>query len=240
MTLRIEQSSTYKGEDWWEWSVWVEGTPAELDSLEAVTYHLDPTFPDPVRRVTDPADKFRLDSASWGTFTIKADLHRKDGQSLRRSHDLRLEPAPDMKATPKSSAVSDEERRPRVFLSSAAVNRHAAFGLGRALQARGIEVVDDRKLDASLPWQRWITEELRSCDAVVAMISDVASEFAEAQIKTAQSMDVPVLPVVVGRTQRLPEPLYEEEEVLRLEYPDRPQRVADRLVERVHSLAQER
>ena len=46
MALEIKQSATYKGDDWWDWSVWVDGTAAELEKVKSVTYRLHETFPD--------------------------------------------------------------------------------------------------------------------------------------------------------------------------------------------------
>src|SRR5438270_11612378 len=69
MSLEIKQSATHKGGDWWVWSVWVDGTKAELEKVKSVTYRLHETFPDPVQVRTNRREKFRLNSSGWGEFT---------------------------------------------------------------------------------------------------------------------------------------------------------------------------
>lgn len=92
------QDESYLGKDRWEWSVWVDGPPEELDALDRVIYVLHSTFNDPVRTVTDRSTKFRLRTSSWGTFTIHAKAIRKDGGETTLEHDLVLR-YPDGKAT---------------------------------------------------------------------------------------------------------------------------------------------
>jgi transcription initiation factor IIF auxiliary subunit len=96
--LNIVQSFHYEGDDWWKWSVWIEGPSADLDSIDSVTYILHPTFSKPMRVITDRAANFRLDSEGWGTFVIRADIAMKSGEKTTLSHELRLE-YPDGSAT---------------------------------------------------------------------------------------------------------------------------------------------
>ena len=78
MALSIQQDQKYMGSDRWQWSVWLDGTQEELDSVEYVTYILDPTFHSPVREVGDRTTNFRLSMSAWGTFTMHANIrHRR-------------------------------------------------------------------------------------------------------------------------------------------------------------------
>ena len=88
--MKIQQSQTCVGNDWWNWSVWLEGSPAELDAVEFVEWRLHPTFPDPVRRITDRETKFRLDTGGWGTFHVQASVQLRSKESLRLRHELEL------------------------------------------------------------------------------------------------------------------------------------------------------
>lgn len=88
--MEIRQSETYLGNDWWDWSVWIDGSDAELDDVSHVEWRLHPTFPDPVRRVTDRVSKFRLDTGGWGTFVVHAVVHTKSGTPHRLRHQLQL------------------------------------------------------------------------------------------------------------------------------------------------------
>ena len=91
MSLKTAQSFKYQGNDWWKWSVWIEGAKADLDQIEYVTYRLHPTFPNPVRKVNDRESKFRLNSHGWGTFSIQVRIVNKTGQVIKLTHDLVLE-----------------------------------------------------------------------------------------------------------------------------------------------------
>ena len=81
MSLSIQQSQEYVGNDRWRWSVWLNGTPEELDSVDHVTYVLHPTFHDPVRHISDRVTNFRLDTFGWGTFTMHANIVHRDGHA---------------------------------------------------------------------------------------------------------------------------------------------------------------
>jgi transcription initiation factor IIF auxiliary subunit len=90
VALKISQDYEYVDDDYWEWSVWLDGPDRELDKVESVTYTLHPTFPNPVREVHSRSDKFRLEAAGWGAFTIYAKISRKDGSTQRLQHALVL------------------------------------------------------------------------------------------------------------------------------------------------------
>ena len=90
MSLRIAQDARYEGEDWWEWSVWIEADDVELDAIEFVQYTLHHTFAQPVRRVSDRSTQFRLKSSGWGGFTIYSKVVRKDSSEVKLQHELKL------------------------------------------------------------------------------------------------------------------------------------------------------
>lgn len=98
MTFTIEQKEDHRYGDWWNWSVWIEGSPRELDQIDHVIYNLHPTFPEPVRVSKDRESNFRLKSAGWGEFTILAKVVLKTGEQIRLSHELELH-YPDGKRT---------------------------------------------------------------------------------------------------------------------------------------------
>jgi transcription initiation factor IIF auxiliary subunit len=88
--FKISQSFTYKGEDEWDWSIWVNASDINLDKLVNVRYLLHRTFFNPVRIIDDRKTAFRLDTSGWGTFTIYATLNFKDNTVLEIKHDLDL------------------------------------------------------------------------------------------------------------------------------------------------------
>ena len=98
MALQLKQDFQYIGEDYWKWSVWVDGPVAELDQIVRVIYTLHPTFPHPVRTISDRPSQFRLETAGWGTFTIYATAVHQDGRESALMHELELR-YPDGRAT---------------------------------------------------------------------------------------------------------------------------------------------
>jgi len=96
--MEIRQSEKYVGNDWWDWSVWLEGTDVELDAVSYVEWRLHPTFPDPVRTVTNRQSKFRLDTGGWGTFVVHAVVGTKTGSTERLRHQLQLQYPDDTRA----------------------------------------------------------------------------------------------------------------------------------------------
>ena len=90
MAYEIKQDFEYKGDDWWEWSVWVEASDAELNKIKFVEYTLHPTFVKPVRIIKDRKSKFRLETAGWGIFTVYAQAVLQDGEKINMERELEL------------------------------------------------------------------------------------------------------------------------------------------------------
>jgi transcription initiation factor IIF auxiliary subunit len=88
--LTIQQWEKYEGEKWWKWAVWIEGRDEALDRIDFVEWALDPTFPNPIRKIHNRASKFRLETGGWGMFPIVARVQLKDGQQTKLSHYLKL------------------------------------------------------------------------------------------------------------------------------------------------------
>jgi transcription initiation factor IIF auxiliary subunit len=86
----IQQWDKYEGEDWWKWAVWIEAPNKALDLVDFVEWILHPTFPNPVRRISDRTTKFRLETAGWGVFQITAHVQMKDGKQVKLDHFLRF------------------------------------------------------------------------------------------------------------------------------------------------------
>ena len=58
--------------------------------MDFVEWQLHPTFPNPIRRVTNRSTNFRLDTGGWGVFMIRASAQRKDGTAEKLQHYLHL------------------------------------------------------------------------------------------------------------------------------------------------------
>jgi transcription initiation factor IIF auxiliary subunit len=89
--LSIDQSFNYKGDNYWDWAVWIKGSETNLDKIKCVTYQLHNTFLKPVREIEDRSTNFKLKTAGWGSFTIYAMLTFKDDTVKHIKHNLKLE-----------------------------------------------------------------------------------------------------------------------------------------------------
>ena len=86
----IDQHYTYAGNDFWDWSVWIKAADKDIDKIDHVIYTLHYTFPNPVRKIDERKDNFKLNASGWGTFTIYARLNFKDESILELEHELEL------------------------------------------------------------------------------------------------------------------------------------------------------
>jgi len=86
----IRQSQHYVGDNWWNWSVWIEGASGEIEAITSVEWRLHPSFSNPIRLVTDKTTNFRLDTAGWGVFLIHASIQLESGQTEKLQHYLEL------------------------------------------------------------------------------------------------------------------------------------------------------
>jgi transcription initiation factor IIF auxiliary subunit len=86
----IKQWEKFEGDDWWDWAVWIEAAEQDLDKVELVEWTLHPTFPTPVRKVTDRPSKFRLETGGWGVFPILARVQLNSGEEMKLKHHLKL------------------------------------------------------------------------------------------------------------------------------------------------------
>ena len=57
--LKIVQDQAYRGDDWWDWSVWLEGEPTELAAIKEVVWRLHPSFSSSIVTRRNRDDGFR-------------------------------------------------------------------------------------------------------------------------------------------------------------------------------------
>jgi transcription initiation factor IIF auxiliary subunit len=88
LKVTVENWSKEIEPGWWDWGIYVKGPASELKKIRCVEYTLHPTFPNPVRLVCSPADRFLLKVRGWGTFTVPIKLMLKDGTVRELSHQL--------------------------------------------------------------------------------------------------------------------------------------------------------
>lgn len=90
VNLIVAQNQKYEGDNWWKWSLWIEGSNEDLDRIDSVTYTLHPTFPEPIRTVTDRASKFQLRCSGWGVFLIPIKVRLKNSRTIALQHQLQF------------------------------------------------------------------------------------------------------------------------------------------------------
>jgi hypothetical protein len=211
MTLSIAQGYEYEGNDYWKWWVWLQGTDAELDEVASVEYHLHPTFPKPVHRVTDRASKFRLDASGWGVFHLKAQVEMTDGAMVGLGHMLELAYPDDAgdAVRDKPPMRGEEERKPRrsVFLSAGSADSAVASELRSNLIDRGFEVLSDEDIEPGMSWGIDIDNALKNADAMVAVTSNIASTWVEREVGAATMRGTKVIPIAVGDNPVVPKGL---------------------------------
>lgn len=76
--------------DWYAWCVFVAEPRDVLQNIERVEYQLHPTFPDPLRIVTDRTHRFALYSSGWGEFRIAVRVVLEDDTDIRTGYYLKL------------------------------------------------------------------------------------------------------------------------------------------------------
>jgi hypothetical protein len=213
MTLRIEQTSEYAGKDHWRWTLRLRGRQAELDRVAKVTWLLHESFTPPIVECDDRTTRFALHGSGWGGFDLRAKVLMKSGRSMQLEHELVLyypeEPA--QETTP--AAVPSAAARPparKVFLSYGSEDQQHAQQLRQQLEAMGATVLDTRsELGGGDSWRASIPPLLRTCDAVVGVVSsDFPSLMLADELNLAAKLHKPLLLVkgeAVGHLHGLPE-----------------------------------
>lgn len=194
MPIQIAQTAVPTGKDHWNWSVWLEGSAPELDGVDHVVYTLHSTFSQPVRRVDDRANGFRLDSSGWGEFSIHVAVHHRSGRVEKLRHWLQLA----WKAQP----PLEPARRPRVFLSYGLADAPAAAAIGTILRDKeGIRVMTSEEVADStseMSFDRLIHETLKSVTQAVFLVSPNLSPWSRREAEIAESLGIPRAYVTVG------------------------------------------
>ena len=92
--ISFKNYSRYLGKkrdvDFYAWCIFFDGPKDVLSEILAVEYVLDPTFPDPVRRVMSRDSLFALHAVGWGDFDVGIRVIFKSGKSQRSKYRLKL------------------------------------------------------------------------------------------------------------------------------------------------------
>ena len=128
MTYRIEQDFENAGKDYWHWRAWIEAGAQAMEQVSKVVWILHPSFKRTRVEVSQPANGFRLVTAGWGTFRLRAEVVLKSGQVLALSRNLKFEYPDDGadEGSRRSAAGGDFSTRQEPEPQSKPVNRSAA------------------------------------------------------------------------------------------------------------------
>lgn len=199
--MRLLNDSELKSDDWWSWSVWLDGPDEQLDQVEAVRYVLHPTFPKPVRKVKDRASRFKLESSGWGEFSIAADVQMKNGERVSLERWLTFGEAEDTPDERESGG------RPTVFISSSATDRSLVEEIKKALAKQQVDVVAPDEVDAGSSWAEDLHSQVSQADVVAFLVYGELRSFAEQELSIAERSDKEIVPVSLRTGSELPRPL---------------------------------
>jgi hypothetical protein len=213
LQLRLKHSSAWQGKDRWKWSVWIEAKQESIEQIDRVEYVLHPTFPNPVRVVTNHASNFRLESKGWGEFMIHANVITKRGRTVRLNHWLKLSGGESV-----DEGQGQQKEKPSVFLAYSKADYPLAAELLRFLEARGLEVLSENQLRADEPIEYAVRSLIGRADAVLALIATEPSTWVLNEISEAEKQQIPILPMLLGKDTLLPMSIANRQ-ALRIENP---------------------
>jgi hypothetical protein len=194
MSYQIAQDFEYAGNDYWRWWAWIDAEQTELDEVKEVVWILHPSFKQSRVIATDRANNFRLQTAGWGTFLLRAEVVLRDGEKRLLRRNLRLEYPESTPARPRSgpTEAAAPERPLIVFLSYSTEDSRAAAKVREGLTKAGLDVLDQTRIDAGEVWSDALKRMISQADAVVGLVGeDEISPWVSAEIKAAVASEKP-------------------------------------------------
>ena len=205
MSIRVEQAATRRGQDSWDWSVWLEGSDEALDQVETAEYVLHPTFPNPVQEVSNRANNFRLNARGWGEFMIHVNIHLKDGETVKYDHWLKLRDDTYQAPTKEADFSFDlSATHRRVYLSCSLADIELAKRIDEVLGQYNFNMLMSDDFDPNLTLERAISLEREPIDGAIFLITDFWSPYLPQEAQAMRDNSIPILPILVGPEAKLP------------------------------------
>jgi len=198
MTFRIAQESEQLKENWWRWAIWLDGTPAEMDSTTSVKWILHPTFPQPIRVISDSKTKFRLDGTGWGEFTVNAEINLTSGEVVKKRHWLRF------RGTTGAEVQKSSSSGKTVFVSSSVADSTFAYDLGSRLKEHGFAVRDNADVQIGRRSDEAALAAMRDAAGTVVILSGAPSPYIQREVAALRAASIPIVPVLIGEKATIP------------------------------------
>lgn len=171
MRYGIGQDYEYVGHDYWKWRSWLVSENGALDAVTQVEWFLHPTFPTSRIVCTDRERRFLLETAGWGTFELRANVHLVTGEVVKLSHRLVLEYPPDSDVSGTEQAPSKRvAKNLRVYLSYGSEDAEHAQAVKFALQDYPIDFIDATSVKPGDPFGPAVRRMIRQSDAVIGLV----------------------------------------------------------------------
>lgn len=174
----IKQSSrkSPRKENYFDWEIWLDDGEHLINKIKFVEYILHSSFPNRIRKRTNVADNFRLQTSGWGEFMILIHIVEKDGQTFEMSHWLNLgnniskddyndELKKSSRITPPNAEGGQSIKK--MFLSYDNANARMAAYIESLLNNLGIEVTSSSNVEKGKSIKDSIEKAITDSDAVL-------------------------------------------------------------------------
>lgn len=200
--------------------VWQEQTERDLQEYEAMVDHESKHPPTKVAGSrlgpsSLPPEKalltgIRLDRAKWWLRDRPNDISAKMREFIELSSSFDVEQESNRKATPPTattdSAIYKRTERsaakPKIYISYSRKDSDFLDGLTQSLEARGINVLIDRRdLAFGEQWAQELLSFVRSADALIFLVSaaSIASQWCNAELEEALKRQKRIFPVAIEK-----------------------------------------
>ena len=88
--MKVENTYQKKRDDWYTWTISIQGSAQELSQIKKVTYMLHETFPNRQIVSTNPANNFARTVSGWGEFLVRVEITMKHAEKKTSEYWLDL------------------------------------------------------------------------------------------------------------------------------------------------------
>lgn len=178
--------------DYYEWAIWIVSAESDISEIEYVEYLLHSTFKNRLRKITDPSEGFRLESAGWGEFRVEISIVKKSGETIQLAHWLSL--GNDNDDVIARGAPPEIEQK-KVYISYSKIDERTAQLLESMLIDLGMEVASGSDIKPGVPINEYIEESIKEADAVITINADQQNYWQKTEIEIAEGLAKTIIPM---------------------------------------------